>query len=84
MVQGRMEKEMRWRKLMVKKGADDHATWRVGKSKISEGRDATWNAHTLKIRTKTFKRQSSLITQVEFLYYIQNLGENRWGKTPYL
>ena len=79
-----MEKEMRWRKLMVKNGQDDHATWRVGNSKISEGITATWNAHTLKIRPKTFRRQSSLITQVEFLYYIQNLGENTWGNTPYL
>jgi len=41
MVQGRMEKEMRRNKLMVKNGEDDHATWRVGKSKISEGRSAT-------------------------------------------
>jgi len=29
-------KEMRRRKFMVKKGEDDHATWRVGNSKISE------------------------------------------------
>ena len=65
-------------------GEDDHATWKVGKSKISEGKAATWNALTLKIRPKSFRRQSSLIPQAEFLYYIQNLGENTWGKTPYL
>jgi len=49
MAQGRMEKEMRSRKLMVKNGEDDHDTWRVGNSNISKGRDATWNAHTLKV-----------------------------------
>jgi len=32
---------MRLRKLMEKNGEDDHATWRVGNSKISEGRAAT-------------------------------------------
>jgi len=29
------------RSLMVKNGEDDHTTWRVGNSKISEGRAAT-------------------------------------------
>jgi len=57
---------------MVKKDEDDHATLRVGNSKISEGRVVTFNAHTLKIRPKIFRRQSSLITQANFLYYIQS------------
>jgi len=48
MAQGTMDKEMRWRKLMVKMVKDDHATWRVKNSKITEGKVATWNAHTLR------------------------------------
>ena len=48
---------------MEKNGEDDHATWRVGNSKISEGRAATWNAHIFKIRPNIFRRQSSVITQ---------------------
>ena len=74
-----MEKEMRWRKLIVKNGEDDQASgklqdkWRKSRHlKCSHTQDKTQNIW-----------QSSLITQAEFLYYVQNVGENIWGKTPY-
>jgi len=55
----------------MEKWAKNHATWRMGYSKMS-GKDLPLEVHTLKIRSTKESTQVSLKTPAKFLYYFKN------------